>query len=172
MFVKSKEGKMKIFSPVVVLTSALIVGGVTVNRSLSQSMSEESAEKLPRKAILQGKVLDRQTGAPLARCAIEAGPQSKKPNTFEGGRAYENDKHGKFRIEVEPGRYFLNLAETRSMTLQRWRSEAAKGRLSHQRTDWKEVTANETEFRKGSGGVVDAKKGQIRTFVFRFKPLN
>lgn len=172
VMIESKEDKMMIFSPVVVLASALIIGGVTVNRSLSQSPRGKSIEQLPRKAVLQGKVLDRRTGAPLAGRAVIAGYQTKQPNVFGGGRVYETDKQGKFKIEVEPGKYFLNLTETRSMTLQMSRREAAKGRLSHQRTDWKEITASETKFRKGSGGVVDAKEGQIRTFVFRFKPLD
>lgn len=151
-----------------VLIVPVLVNGCSVERA-KQRMANNS----PRRTILQGKVVSETTGAPLAGYHIMVGPPAKQPHVFEGGPVYTTDKQGKFRVEVPPGRYLLSLEEMRAMTPQMARREAEKGRLWWQRAEWAEVTSSGiSPFRKGNAMVVNIQRGEIRIFVFRFRPLD
>lgn len=152
---------MKIPLPSVVVLAALFACGST---------SGQAAFGKPRHAVLQGRVVDT-TGAPLGGYNIVAGERVRKSNVFSGGPSAITDERGRFRIKVESGKYLLSLHELRAMTLDVERREAALGRLVSQRTAWKEVASKKTTFRMGNMTEVDVKAGQVRTFVFRFRPL-
>lgn len=148
----------------VVLTFLLAVGGLACsNGSPNQASMRHSPKKPLQQVLLQGKILNKLTGKPVKYygCMVRV----ELPKSHNGERVIVGWNHNQsFKMWVKPGKYYLVLSEIRST------SSVEIPPSLPMRTEWTElVGTSRTPFRVGNRIEVEAKAGQIRTFLFRLR---